>query len=123
MKWLYDIGLLHTERGNRKKTRRKTLPFLCAAPRNRDIYTIIIELAYSHKREGFKVLLENLKSIPNVGYDCGKKELIITLFKKKYYETFKESLSDAADDTKMQIREILGNVSNKRLQGQVTGLL
>lgn len=84
---------------------------------------IIIELAYSHKREGFKILLENLKNIPNVGYDCGKKELIITLFKKKYYETFKESLSDAAEDTKMQIKEILGNISNKRLQGQVNEVI
>lgn len=88
-----------------------------------ELKDIIIELAYSHKREGFKILLENLKNIPNVGYDCGKKELIITLFKKKYYETFKESLSDAAEDTKMQIKEILGNISNKRLQGQVNEVI
>ena len=88
-----------------------------------ELKDIIIELAYFHKREGFKVLLENLKSIPNAGYDCGKKELIITLFKKKYYETFKESLSDVTEDTKIQIKEILGNISNKRLQGQVNEII
>lgn len=84
-----------------------------------ELKDIIIELAYSHKREGFKVLLENLKNIPSVGYDCGKKELMITLLKKKYYHTFKESLSDVTEDTKIQIKGILGNISSKRLQSQV----
>ena len=38
---------------------------------------------------------------------------------EKYYQTFKESLSDVTKDSKIQLWEILGNISNKRLQGQV----
>lgn len=36
---------------------------------------------------------------------------------------FKESLSDVTEDTKIQLWEILGNISNKRLQGQVNEVI
>jgi len=88
-----------------------------------ELRDITIELAFSRKMDGFKILLENLKNISSKGYNCGKKELMITLFKKKYYEIFKESLSEVTEDTKIQIKEILENISNKRLQDQVNEVI
>lgn len=84
-----------------------------------ELRDIAIDLAFSQKADGFKILLENLKNIPSAGYHCGCKELMTTLLKKKYFETFKESLLTITDETKVLVKNVLGDISNKRLLNEV----
>lgn len=84
-----------------------------------ELRDIAIDLAFSQKADGFKILLENLKNVPSAGYHCGCKELITTLLMKKYFETFKESLLIITDETKALVKNILGDISNKRLLNEV----
>lgn len=94
-------------------------PFYARKSAMEELRDMAIELAFSKKADGFKVLLENLKNVPDAGYNCGKLELITTLLKKRYFETFKESLPLVTDETKEIIKDILDDISIKRLQDQV----
>ena len=88
-----------------------------------ELRDIAIDLAFSQKADGLKILLENLKYVPSAGYHCGCKELITILLKKKYFETFKESLFIITDETKALVKKILEDITDKRTQDQRNELI
>lgn len=98
-------------------------PFYMMKTAMEELRDIEIDWAFSQKADGIKILLENLKNVPSAGFHCGNKEVIKTLFKKKYYETFKESLLNVADDTREIIRNTVEDISDKRLLKQVNEVI
>ncbi len=84
---------------------------------------IELDWACSQKSDGIRLLLENLKNVPSAGYHCGNEELIRTLLKKKYYELFRESLTQVTDETKALVKKTLETIDDKRLQKQKEELL
>lgn len=84
---------------------------------------IELDWAFSQKSDGIRLLLENLKNVPSAGYHCGNEELIRTLLKKKYYELFRESLTQVADEAKVCVRKTLESIGDKRLQKQKEELM
>ncbi len=84
---------------------------------------IELDWAFSQKNDGIRLLLENLKNVPAAGYHCGNEEVIRTLLKKKYYELFRESLSQVTDETKVCVRKTLESIGDKRLQKQKEELM
>lgn len=79
--------------------------------------------AFPQKADGIRALLESLKYVPPAGYVCGNQEVIKTLLKKKYYETFRESLPGVTEETRELIRNTIAGISDKRLQKQVGEVL
>lgn len=84
---------------------------------------IELDWAFSQKSDGIRLLLENLKNVPDAGYLCGNEEVIRTLLKKKYYELFRESLTQVTDETKVCVRKTLETIGDKRLQKQKEELM
>lgn len=98
-------------------------PFYRIKTAMEELRDIEMSWAFSHKADGIRLLLENLKNVPNAGYHCGIKEVIKALFKKKYYEIFKESLLNLSEETKEIIRNTVGDISDKRLQKQANEVI
>lgn len=98
-------------------------PFYMRKTAMEELRDIEIDWAFSQKADGIKILLENLKNVPSAGFYCGNREVIKTLFRKKYYETFKESLLNVTDETKEIIRNTVENISDKRLLKQVNEVI
>lgn len=94
-------------------------PFYMRLTAMEQLRDIEIEWAYAQKADGMRLLLENLKYVPEQGYHCGKVDVIKTLLKKRYYETFKESLSAITNETKEIVTSIVKDIPDKRLQKQV----
>lgn len=95
-------------------------PFYMILTAMEQLRDIEIEWAYAKKADGMRLLLENLKYVPEQGYYCGNVDVIKTLLKKRYYETFKESLFMITSETKEIIADSLKDISDKRLQKQVS---
>lgn len=98
-------------------------PFYMKQTVMEELRDIEINLAFSQKAYGISILLDNLKNVPRTGYNCGNKEVIKTLFKKKYYMTFKEGLLNVTNETKEIIRNTVEDISEKRLQIQVNEVI
>lgn len=98
-------------------------PFYMRKTAMEELRDIEIDWAFSQKADGIKILLENLKNVPSAGFYCGNMEVIKTLFRKKYYETFKESILNVTDETKEIIRNTIENISDKRLLKQVNEVI
>lgn len=98
-------------------------PFYMRKTAMEELRDIEIDWAFSQKADGIKLLLENLKNVPSAGFYCGNMEVIKTLFRKKYYETFKESILNVTDETKEIIRNTVENISDKRLLKQVNEVI
>lgn len=58
-----------------------------------------------------------------MGYHCGNEEVIRTLLKKKYYELFRDILSQVTDETKALVKKTLETIDDKRFQKQREELL
>lgn len=81
-----------------------------------ELRDIVINLAFSQKEEGIKVLLDSMKNIPDNGYNSGSKSIIQTLLKKKYIDIFKKSLFNTSYQTKDLVKSILEDITEKRVQ-------
>ena len=88
-----------------------------------ELKDIVIDLAFSQKVSGLKLLLENIGKIPYNGYKCGSKAIIITLLKKKYFNLFMESLECISYKDKEIVKRILADISDKKLLNQVSAAL
>lgn len=82
-------------------------PFCATKTAMEELRDMVIDLAFSKKTDGITILLESLKYVPAAGYHCGCKGNIKILQKKKYLETFKESLLEVTDETKKLVEKLL----------------
>lgn len=77
-----------------------------------------VYVASAQKPDGIRILLDYLCQIPEKGYHCGCEGIIRILLKKKYFERFKASMEDTAEDTKKLVKKILEGLTDKKTGNQ-----
>lgn len=77
-----------------------------------------VSVASAQKPDGIRILLDYLCRIPEKGYHCGCEGIVRLLLKKKYYEKFKTSVENAAEDTKILLKKILEGMTDKKTEAQ-----
>lgn len=86
-----------------------TMEYLCEAS---------IYVASAQKPDGTRILLDYLCQIPERGYHCGCEGIIRILLRKKYFEKFRISMKDTAEDTKKLVKKILEGLTDKNTEDQ-----
>ena len=88
---------------------RTAMEYLCEA----SVYAASIQ-----KPDGIRMLLEQLRYVPEKGYHCGCEGMIRILLKGKNFEKFQTSLAAANRDTKVLVKKILEGLTDKRMAGK-----
>jgi len=83
-----------------------------------DLCEASVYVASAQKPDGIRILLDSLCLIPEKGYHCGCEGIIRLLLKKKYFEKFKLSMGNVAEDTKELLKKILQGLTDKNAENQ-----
>lgn len=78
----------------------------------------LICAAASQKPDGMRILLDHLCYVPKKGYHCGCEGIVRLLLKKKYYESFRISLPEAAEESRELVKKVLEGLTDKRTERQ-----
>ena len=85
------------------------MEYLCEA----SVYAASVQ-----KPDGIRMLLEQLRYVPEKGYHCGCEGMIRILLKAKNFDKFKTGLANVDRDTKALVRKILEGITDKRMAGK-----
>lgn len=73
-----------------------------------------VYVASVQKPDGIRMLLEQLRYVPEKGYHCGCEGMVRVLLKGKNFDRFKTSLTGVDRDTKALVKKILEGMTDKR---------
>lgn len=85
------------------------MEYLCEA----SVYAASVQ-----KPDGIRMLLEQLRYVPEKGYHYGCEGMVRILLKGKNFDKFKTDLANVDRDTKVLVRKILEGITDKRTAGK-----